>query len=211
MQSHGDNDHIGGLQGVLGEVPIAGGHQQCAGHGPAPAGPGIAAPDRPGAWDGVQFLVLHPAPGINMSANDRSCVVQVRARNLTLACCPGTLRRLPSGALLRRYGAGLKSDVLVVPHHGSKTSSTRDFTRAVAPDVAIFPVGYRNRFGLPNRDVVARYRDQGARLLSTAESGAIGVGATGAGITVTEHREKQRRFWHTLQKGAGARQMVGSE
>ena len=88
--------------------------------------------------------------------------------------------------------------MLVVPHHGSRTSSTGDFIRAVSPEIAVFPVGYRNRFGLPNRDVVARYREQGVRLLSTAESGAIRIDTTGAGITVTEHREKQRRFWHTL-------------
>ena len=209
VQSHGDNDHIGGLQGVLGEVPIAGVISSVPDMVPHPQVRDCRA-GQAWRWDGVQFLVLHPAPGINMSANDRSCVVQVRARNLTLLLS-GDIEKAAERSLLRRYGAGLKSDVLVVPHHGSKTSSTRDFTRAVAPDVAIFPVGYRNRFGLPNRDVVARYRDQGARLLSTAESGAIGVGATGAGITVTEHREKQRRFWHTLQKEAGPRQMVGSE
>ena len=88
--------------------------------------------------------------------------------------------------------------MLVVPHHGSKTSSTRDFIRAVSPGIAIFPVGYRNRFGLPSQEIISRYREHGARMLSTAESGAVRVSAVRAGVQVTSHREKHRRFWHTV-------------
>ena len=198
VQSHGDNDHIGGLQGILGEVPVSRAISSVPGRVPHPQ-VRECLDGQAWRWDGVQFRVLHPVAGVEMSANDRSCVLQVRARNLTLLLS-GDIEQAAERGLLQRHGAGLKSDVLVVPHHGSKTSSTRDFTRAVSPDAAIFPVGYRNRFGLPHRDVVARYRERGARLSSTAEAGAIRVSATGAGITVTEHREKQRRFWHTLQK-----------
>ena len=209
VQSHGDNDHIGGLQGILGEIPVSRAISSVPGMVPHPQ---VRECLDGQAWrrDGVQFRVLHPVAGMEMSANDRSCVVQVRARNLTLLLS-GDIEQAAERGLLQRHRAGLKSDVLVVPHHGSKTSSTRDFIRAVSPDVAVFPVGYRNRFGLPHRDVVARYREHGAKLLSTAESGAIRISATSAGMTVTEHREKQRRFWHTLQKRSGRQQMVGSE
>lgn len=209
VQSHGDNDHIGGLQGVLGEVPVS----RAVSSVPEMVPLGRVGDCRDGqSWrrDGVEFRVLHPIAGMEMSANDRSCVVQVRARNTTLLLS-GDIERAAEQSLLQRHGAGLKSDVLVVPHHGSRTSSTGDFIRAVSPEIAVFPVGYRNRFGLPNRDVVARYREHGVRLLSTVDSGAIRIDTTGAGITVTEHREKQRRFWHTLQKRAGTRRIVGSE
>ena len=198
LQSHGDNDHIGGLQGVLGEVPVTRAVSSVPGMVPLPQ-VGNCRDGQSWRRDGVQFRVLHPVAGMEMSANDRSCVVQVRARNLTLLLS-GDIEQAAERSLLQRHGAGLKADVLVAPHHGSRTSSTSEFVRAVSPKVVVFPVGYRNRFGLPNRDVVARYRERSARLLSTAESGAIGIGANEAGITVTEHREKQRRFWHTLQK-----------
>ena len=196
VQSHGDNDHIGGLQGVLGEVPVSRAVSSVPGVVPLPQ-VGDCRDGQSWRRDGVRFRVLHPAAGMEMSANDRSCVVQVQAQNLTLLLS-GDIEQAAERSLLQRHGAGLKSDVLVVPHHGSRTSSTRAFIRAVSPDIAILPVGYRNRFGLPNRDVVARYREHGAVLLSTAESGAVRISATGAGITMTEHREKQRRFWHTL-------------
>ena len=199
VQSHGDNDHIGGLRGILGEVPVSRVISSVPGMVPHPQ-VRECLDGQAWRWDGVQFRVLHPVAGVEMSANDRSCVVQVRARDLTLLLS-GDIEQAAERGLLQRHGAGLASDVLVVPHHGSKTSSTRDFISAVSPDLAAFPVGYRNRFGLPHRDVVARYRDQGARLLSTAESGAIRISATGAGITVRRHREEKRRFWHAKEPG----------
>lgn len=199
--SHGDNDHIGGVAGVLDEIPVS----RVISSVPDMIPHGQAAPCVDGLswrWDGVQFRVLHPQAVAGMSANDHSCVVQVRARNLTLLLS-GDIEKAAERRLLQRHGAELKSDVLVVPHHGSKTSSTAEFIRAVSPEFAIFPVGYRNRFGLPNRDVVSRYREHGAVLLNTAASGAIRISATPTGIEMTQHREKQRRFWHTLTKKPG--------
>ena len=192
--SHGDNDHSGGLQGVLSETPVS----KIISSVPARIAHDHVRECEAGQswrWDGVDFQVLHPRAGVQMSSNDRSCVVRVRTRAHTLLLT-GDIEQAAERSLLQSHGARLKSDVLVVPHHGSKTSSTAEFLRAVSPGLAIFPVGYRNRFGLPNRDVLARYREHGVRLLSTAESGAIHVKAGDTGITVTEHRRAQRRFWH---------------
>ena len=197
VQSHGDNDHIGGLQGLIGEIPISGGISSVPDLVPLQRVRGC----RDGQswyWDGVHFQVLHPAETAGLSANDRSCVVRVTARNLTLLLS-GDIEKRAEQSLVHRYGPELQSNVLVVPHHGSMTSSTRDFIRAVSPDVAIFPVGYRNRFGLPSQEVVFRYRENGARLLSTAEDGAIRISATRSGMEVTAHREKHHRFWHTIR------------
>ena len=196
VQSHGDNDHIGGLQGLVGKIPVSRVISSVPGEVPLLQA-GDCADGQSWSWDGVRFRVLHPDGAENLSANDRSCVVTVKARNLTLLLS-GDIEKRAERSLVLRHGERLRADVLVVPHHGSKTSSTRDFIRAVSPDIAIFPVGYRNRFGLPDRDVVSRYREHGARLLSTAENGAISIKVTGAGMQVTAHREKQRRFWHTL-------------
>ena len=201
VQSHGDNDHIGGLKGLVGDIPISRvissvpdliPHQQVR----------DCLDGQSWYWDGVYFQVLHPADAMNLSANDRSCVVRISAHNLTLLLS-GDIEGGAERSLVQRHGAGLRSDVLVVPHHGSKTSSTRNFIRAVSPDIAIFPVGYRNRFNLPNQDIISRYREYGTRLLSTAEGGAIRIRASQSGPEVTTHREKQRRFWHTVQKRTG--------
>ncbi len=204
VQSHGDNDHIGGLQGLIGEIPISRVISSVPGRIPHQQ----VRDCRDGQswyWDGVYFQVLHPAEAMNLSANDRSCVVRISARDLTLLL-PGDIEKSAERSLVQRHGAGLRSDVVVAPHHGSKTSSTREFIRAVSPDIAIIPAGYRNRFNLPNQDIISRYREHGTRLLNTAESGAIHVNATQAGIQVMTHREKQRRFWHTIVlKRAGDR------
>lgn len=197
VQSHGDNDHIGGLQAIMGEIPISRVISSVPDQIPHPQ----VRECRDGQswyWDGVHFQVLHPAQTAGLSANNRSCAVRVHTQDFSLLLS-GDIEKSAERSLVQRHGPGLRADVLVVPHHGSKTSSTRDFIRSVAPGIAILPVGYRNRFGLPNRDVVARYREHGADLLSTAGSGAIRIRATRAGMEVTRHREKQRRFWHTVQ------------
>ncbi len=67
----------------------------------------------------------------------------------------------------------LKSSIMLVPHHGSKTSSTLEFIQRVDPEYAIIPAGYRNRYGHPKAEVVDRYQKLGIRLLNTAEEGMI--------------------------------------
>jgi competence protein ComEC len=84
---------------------------------------------------------------------------------------------------------------MTVPHHGSKTSSTPGFIAAVAPRDVIFPVGYRNRFGHPKEEVVARYLESGARLHRTDVDGAIGVSLAAAGIGFRHERAERRRYW----------------
>ncbi|MEZ5660549.1 MAG: hypothetical protein R3E83_19150 [Burkholderiaceae bacterium] len=71
--------------------------------------------------------------------------------------------------------AGLASEILLVPHHGSRTSSSETFLQAVAPRVAIIQAGYRNRFRHPSQAVLARYREQGVRVLRTDHDGALTI------------------------------------
>src|SRR3546814_21192444 len=88
--------------------------------------------------------------------NNRSCVLHVSSRFGSLLL-PGDIERKAESRLLARQ-KDIAADVLVVPHHGSKTSSTMDFIEKVQPQVAIFTVGYRNRFGHPKDAVVERYQ-----------------------------------------------------
>jgi competence protein ComEC len=92
-------------------------------------------------------------------------------------------------------GAALAADILVAPHHGSKTSSTEAFIAAVNPAAVVFAAGYRSRFGHPHRDIVARYRDAGARRFDSARDGAVEFHFTPAGWTVSGFRQDRRRYW----------------
>jgi competence protein ComEC len=151
----------------------------------------------------VHFSILHPTRGSyateNIKTNDRGCVLKVESIGGSVLIAADIEKR-SEAELLRRDRANLKSDVLLVPHHGSKTSSTADFIAAVAPKVAIFTVGYRNRFRHPHPDVVERYIDLGSRTLRSDESGAITVKFLRARWVIEMQREKGRRYWHDVPR-----------
>jgi competence protein ComEC len=111
---------------------------------------------------------------------------------------PGDLEARGEAALLARSPADLRADVLVVPHHGSGSSSTPAFVAAVSPGHALIASGYRNRFRFPAPAVVARFQAAGTTLHDTARDGAVTVrlGASRSPV-VTHYRVVERRFWHT--------------
>jgi len=145
-------------------------------------------------WDGVQFEMLHPARSAQASDNDSSCVLRVHssAGSVLLA---GDVEAVAESEIVDR---GLpRTTVVVVPHHGSRTSSTVPFVAAASPALALVSAGYRNRWGLPRREVAERWRAAGARVLITADSGAIEITfAAGHLPLALEYRQTQRRYWH---------------
>ena len=91
----------------------------------------------------------------------------------------------------------LRAQVLLVPHHGSTTSSSPGFVAEVNPDIALIAAGYRNRFGHPKDDVLDRYREIGSRILRTDHDGALLLNIGGDGtISVQRYRGLYRRYWH---------------
>jgi competence protein ComEC len=151
-------------------------------------------------WDGVRFVVLHPSAAIydggRRKENDRGCVLKVAtgARSMLLAA---DVEARSEAEMLARSASLLASDILLVPHHGSKTSSTEPFIDAVGPHMALLSVGYRNRFRHPNAAVVARYSVRGVELRRTDEDGALRVALPadrGAAAVVTGQREACR-YW----------------
>jgi competence protein ComEC len=127
--------------------------------------------------------------------NDRSCVLRVDSAYGS-ALLPGDIEAKSEAALVRTQRDTLRADVIVVPHHGSRTSSTPAFVRAVAPSLALVANGYRNRFGHPRADVVARFETIGAQVLRTDQLGALTIRFDGAGgPTWSGARAERARYW----------------
>ena len=200
LLSHRDSDHVGGAQAVLAMQPQAAlissmeeGHPLHALRQPTRCVAGMRW-----QWDGVDFEILHPVPGDYdgvAKSNALSCVLRVSTRQQA-ALLVGDIEAEQEASLLQR-GANLKADLLLVPHHGSKTSSSERFVEAVAPRIALVQSGYRNRFGHPAPSVVARYDALGIRLVDSPHCGAATWRSAQPELLQCQ-RESNRRYWHHL-------------
>lgn len=194
MVSHGDNDHAGGAPAVLRAFPAP---RRLSGE-PGRVGLGMRRCHRGQhwRWDGVRFRVLYP--GVLPAAsdhNDHSCVLLVSGRggrllltgDISARAEPAVATALPAGPPL----------VLLVPHHGSHSSSSVAFIRAAAPRLAVVSAGWHNRYHHPSPQVVARYRRAGVPLFNTATSGAVVLTfpAAAAPRVLARWRLRQPRYW----------------
>ncbi|HBZ30834.1 MAG TPA: competence protein ComEC, partial [Nitrosomonas nitrosa] len=127
--------------------------------------------------------------------NNASCVLKISTRYGSVLL-PADIEKESEWALLERAGHLLPSTVLIAPHHGSKTSSTDAFVRQINPRLTIFTIGYRNPFGHPREDIVARYRDLGSLVMRSDRDGAVLLKFNSAGIEIGSWREINRRYWH---------------
>lgn len=194
--SHGDNDHRGGANSLLREMPVA---RILTGAAPRRWWHERAEPCLSGQawqWGAAQFEVLSPYNSHQRPANNRSCVLRVGIGG-THILLPGDIEASAEAQLLKHDRDRLRADILVVPHHGSKTSSTAAFINAIRPEFALFATGYRNRYHFPNPGIVQRYLDSQVQLLDTADSGAITIkiDASGAQIPL-RWRRQSARYWH---------------
>ena len=192
--SHEDSDHIGGALSVLESLEVEAMASSLALDHPLRGM--VAAPRRCAAgesweWDGVRFEFLGPAWIGAAKRNDLSCVLRIATAGGAVLLT-GDIERAAEKALL---SSAVRSEVMVVPHHGSKTSSTPEFIAAVAPRWAIVAAGYRNRFGHPNGEVVERYRGAGARLVRTDLEGSISIQLSAEGVSVEGERTRRGRYW----------------
>lgn len=123
-------------------------------------------------WDGVKFSVLHPSGNWVSEDNDMSCVIRV-ASSYGSVLLTGDISRKVEALLLETSPEELVADVLQVPHHGSKTSSSAAFIAGVRPWLAIFDTGYANRWNFPRPEIKSRYDALGITTLQTDQTGAI--------------------------------------
>lgn len=208
--SHDDSDHVGGMASVLAGVPA----QQLLSSLPSEAtffsrwhalAPRQSLPHVPcqvgqhWQWDQVTFKVLGPAAALPASVrdNDRSCVILVVSGHGRLLLT-GDIEATAERALLASQASQLRADVMTMPHHGSKTSSTPAFVQQVQPALAIATVGYLNRFGHPKPQVLQRYQALGSRILRSDTDGAIVLDfVQGAQPAVVAWRSVAPHYWET--------------
>jgi competence protein ComEC len=141
--------------------------------------------------------MLHPLEtdytrGLKPNAN--SCVLRLQSASGQVALLVGDIEALQEKELLQRQ-APLQATWLLVPHHGSATSSTAAFLDAVQPSIALVQAGYRNRYGHPRADVMARYADRQALVVQTTRCGAS-TWQSNRPIMVHCARDQQQRYWH---------------
>jgi competence protein ComEC len=203
--SHLDIDHSGGAKSLLQSTPVnwmltsvfadadivkAANEKRVATYG-CHAG-------QSWLWDDVRFEVLHPAPEsyaiVKLKTNDRSCVVKVSGKSAS-ALLTADVEALSEQQIVAREGTRIKVDALLIPHHGSMTSSTSEFIDVVAPSVALINAGYRNRFGHPRDAVLARYRERNISVLRTDWHGAIILNSADRFVSIEKTRESRQRYW----------------
>jgi len=190
--SHGDNDHIGGSASLRAAMPVT----RVLSSVPERLADAAACQNWQGwEWDGVRFEILHPHQDSSFAGNNLSCVLRI-VSPYGRALLPGDIAALAERAILQAREGQLAAEVLVVPHHGSKSSSTTAFLDKVRPRVALLPVGYRNRYHHPHPAVVARYVERGIALQDSATAGAIRLRLDAAGLQIDRYRDTQRRYWH---------------
>ncbi|WP_349432724.1 DNA internalization-related competence protein ComEC/Rec2 [Methylomarinum sp. Ch1-1] len=192
--SHGDNDHIGGAESILAQMPVAEIISSVALFNARRHGRSCQR-GQGWEWDGVRFTMLAPPQqGYFQDDNDNSCVLKVSTANHSFLLT-GDIEWPAEQWLVGQYGRILNSDVLISPHHGSRTSSSLKFLQLVDPEVALIPAGYRNRFGFPHRQVLQRYHQQQIIWLNSFEEGAIIIDTNSETVSIVSSREKFRRYW----------------
>lgn len=193
LVTHRDSDHSGGTASLLAALPV--------GEVRSSLDDGVGERCLDGQhweWDGVAFEILHPAADDYVRAgksNHLSCVLRVTAGGHR-ALLTSDIEAADEAVLLARHPGELAADLLLVPHHGSKTSSTPAFIEAVGAGAAVIPVGYRNRFGHPKAEILARYEAAGSALWRTDRDGAVLLRLAGAGVEISGWRKAHPRYWH---------------
>ena len=185
--SHSDNDHRGGAESVIAALmprwTVARG-----------LGDDRCHRGQRWQWDGVRMEIVHPMsePG-NGTGNDQSCVLLISGR-LIRALLPGDVEHAAETRLMTRSLG--KIDLLVAPHHGSRTSSNRPFLKHIGTRLVLVSAGHNNPFGHPHSEVLSRYDRYRIRWLSTAQSGALSWTST-MPDAVARYRDSNNTYWRS--------------
>jgi len=189
--SHDNLDHYGGMEATLEEIPATKRYSAAGFYtGSTPCQRG-----QNWIWNGVQFAFLNPPSPSGKADNNASCVLKISSRYGSILL-PGDIERATEQLLIAKERTAIRNiDVLISPHHGSKTSSTEEFIKALNPRLVVVSAGYLNRFNHPSPKVVTRYKKYGSEMLNTTNNGWIRLNFEDAGIEAQGWRAVFRRYW----------------
>lgn len=150
-------------------------------------------------WDGVQFTILNQKNAQAKNRNDRSCVLKVMTQKQSVLLT-GDIEKGAEQLLLATQPKLLPSSLIVVPHHGSLTSSSREFVKQVNAKYAVYPVGMGNHYGFPKSEILKRYAQQGSENIVVAYSGALIFELNNEDELTppTRWRDTSLLYWHTI-------------
>jgi len=192
--SHEDNDHAGGLNVLRDAFPQATLIADFSISGMTTSAQVPQACEGELHWRGVQLSFIAHALDASSNDNNRSCVMKLSDGQSSVLLA-GDIEASREQALIAA-NADIKADILLVPHHGSRTSSTPAFIDYVDPQLAIFTAGFSNQYGFPKADVLARYQQHGCQLLQTGHVGQISINFTADDYKIATYRQQMAPFWY---------------
>lgn len=190
--SHADMDHRGGVASLRAAFLVS--------ETTGPQGPNACRAGQSWRWDGVVFTFLSPDDTTGGKRNDRSCVLRISGAGGS-ALLLSDVEKNGEQSLLAHAPGQLAADVALVPHHGSRTSSSMELVAAISPRIALVSSGFGNRYGFPDPNVLQRYRAVGADIYDTADLGAISVdfpAMAARNVHVVSYRLSHASFWHYI-------------
>ncbi len=196
MISHSDNDHMGGTKALMKEYPAlntSGGMPDLI-----PVKQAALCHDQQNwYWDGVKFEILYPSLGMKKSGNNASCVLKITHPQLSVLIT-GDIEKSAEKYLIKSLVKNeLDVDIIIVPHHGSKTSSSSRFIQLISPKHAVFSSGYRNRYHHPHKKIVKRYQTADSKLYNTASDGSIIFSYNDKDkLNIRLWRSYNKRYWN---------------
>ncbi len=195
--SHADNDHAGGAKAVLDAIAvdelIVGENLKRAEHKSS-----FCRSGQGWQWDGVEFEFIYPFK--TRGGNDASCVLLVNSKNGRLLLTGDISKAAEKRIIKRLKHRNLDVDIVAVPHHGSKGSSSEKFVSAIKPEYAVVSSGYRNRYKFPKPKVVDTYSEAGAEVVNTANSGMVSFVISEDGVSQPMlYREDNKKVWMAVR------------
>lgn len=196
VASHDDADHAGGVEILEHSLPVS---RVMAAPGSRLESDATCEAGGAWTWEDVSFRVVHPPAGFSGGDNDRSCALRVAGAGGSALL----LADPESSAEAALVAEEVAADVVLLPHHGSRSSSSAALVAAVHARIGVASAGFGNRWGMPNADVVARWRAAGTTILDTAAEGAITirVPAKSGRLEVETERRDRPHWWRAGRSG----------
>ncbi len=197
--SHSDQDHMGGLYAIQSRLQhdavFSGTPEQVKKRLPQLGPVRDCHQQPPWVWDGIRFTFLAAPTTKKESDNNRSCVLLIENGNSRVLIA-GDIESDQEYKLLNSYAEKMPSTILIAPHHGSLTSSSSAFVKAVSPNAVVFTTGYLNRWGFPRPEVLSRYQKVGAEIYRTDQDGAVSIHCFSNDCSLQRYRSSKPRIWY---------------